>query len=120
MKINKILIIDDDDSFRRVLEYHLQAEGHDVLCASSGEVGLALAREENPDLIITDVKMPDISGLDVLDAVRKSAPTLRVIVMTAFGIVDNNEAAMQLGASDCIAKPFNCESLKQSVRKVLN
>lgn len=107
MIMKKILVIDDDHSLRRVIAYNLEEAGHDVLCASSGESGLALFQEKNPDLIITDVKMNGISGLDVLYAVKKIAPAMRVIVLTAFGSVDDAETAMKLGAFDYITKPFN-------------
>jgi len=118
--MKKIIVIDDDNSFRRVLEYNLQEEGYEVLCASSGEDGLALFRENNADLVITDVKMNGISGLDVLCAVKKISPEMRVIVVTAFGTADNAEAAMKLGAADYITKPFNRDRLKQAVRKAFD
>lgn len=115
--MKKILVIDDDHSFRRVLEYNLQEEGYDVLSASSGEDGLSLFAEQPPDLVITDMKLNGISGLDVLHAVKKASPEMLVIVVTAFGTADNTEAAMKLGASDYITKPFNRDRLKQAVRK---
>lgn len=118
--MKKILIIDDDHSFRRVLEYNLQEEGYDVLSASSGEDGLVLFAEQSPDLVITDMKLNGISGLDVLHVVKKTSPEILVIVVSAFGTTDNAEAAMTLGASGYITKPFNRESLKQIIRKALN
>jgi len=118
--MKKILIIDDDHSFRRVLEYNLQEEGYDVLSASSGEDGLVLFAEQTPDLVITDMKMNGISGLDVLHMVRRTAPEVFVIVITASDMADHAEAAMKQGASDYITKPVNRESLKQAVWKVLN
>ena len=69
----KILIIDDDNSFRRVLEYNLQEEGYHVLSASSGEEGLVIFAEQSPDLVITDMKMTGISGFDVLTAIKKQS-----------------------------------------------
>jgi two-component system NtrC family response regulator len=118
--MKKILVIDDDHSYRRVLEYNLQEEGYDVLSASSGEDGLVLFREQNPDLIITDMKMNGISGLDVLHAVRKVSPNMLVIVITAFGAADNTEAATKLGACDYITKPFNRDRLNQAIRRAFN
>lgn len=120
MIMKKILVIDDDHSYRRVLEYNLEAEGYNALSASSGEDGLALFHEQKPDLIITDMKMQGISGLDVLYAVKKIAPAMRVIVLTAFGSVDDAETAMKLGAFDYITKPFNRERLNQAVRKAFS
>jgi len=115
----KILIIDDDASFRRILEYNLEEEGYEVLTASSGEGGLTLFHEQNPDLIITDMKMSGISGMDVLGAVKKQSPDTLVIIITAFGTVDKAVEAMKRGAYDYITKPLNRDELKLIVRKAL-
>jgi two-component system NtrC family response regulator len=115
----KILVIDDDDSFRRILEYNLQEEGYEVLSASSGEEGLAIFEARAPNLVITDMKMNGISGIDVLSAVKKQSPDTLVIIITAFGIVDKAVEAMKLGAYDYITKPVNRDELKLVVRKAL-
>ena len=115
----KILIIDDDTSFRRILEYNLQEEGYEVLSASSGEEGLAIFEARAPNLVITDMKMNGISGIDVLSAVKKQSPDTLVIIITAFGIVDKAVEAMKLGAYDYITKPVNRDELKLVVRKAL-
>lgn len=115
--MKKILVIDDDPSFRRVLEYNLQDEGYDVFCAASGEDGLALFHEKNPDLVITDMKMNGISGLEVLSAAKKNNPAMRVIVVTAFGAADNADTAIKLGAFDYLTKPIHRNQLKQAVRR---
>ncbi len=115
----KILVIDDDDSFRRVLEYNLEADGYQVVTASSGEDGLVSFKEHSPDLVITDMKMNGISGLDVLDAIKKISPDTLVIIITAFGAVDKAVEAMKLGAYDYITKPINRDELKLVVRKAL-
>ncbi|HEX8961020.1 MAG TPA: response regulator, partial [Geobacteraceae bacterium] len=80
----KILIIDDDTSLRRVLEFNLQEEGYRVFAAADGEAGLALFDGEQPDLVITDLKMPGISGFQVLAAIKERSPQTPVIVITAF------------------------------------
>src|SRR5450759_3309319 len=98
----KILVIDDDDSFRRILEYNLQEDGYEVLPASSGEKGLAIFEAQAPNLVITDMKMSGISGIDVLSAVKKQSPDTLVIIITAFGTVDKAVEAMKLGAYDYI------------------
>ncbi len=108
----KILVIDDDISFRRVLEYNLQEEGHEVLTAASGEAGLALFDEQQPTLVITDMKMPGMDGLQVLKAVKERSPRTLVIIITAFGAVDTAVEAMKLGAYDFITKPFNRDQFK--------
>lgn len=115
----KLLIVDDDASFRRILEYNLQEEGYEVLSASSGEAGLALFQEQNPDLVITDMKMEGMSGMDVLNNIKKQSPDTLVIIITAFGTVDKAVEAMKLGAYDYITKPVNRDELKLAVRKAL-
>ncbi|MEI8172673.1 MAG: sigma-54 dependent transcriptional regulator [Deltaproteobacteria bacterium] len=115
----KILIIDDDNSFRRVLEYNLQEEGYQVLSASSGEAGLVIFAEQSLDLVITDMKMAGIGGFDVLTAIKKQSPDALVIIVTAFGAIDKAVEAMKLGAYDYITKPINRDELKMAVLKAL-
>jgi DNA-binding NtrC family response regulator len=115
----KILIIDDDSSLRRVLEYNLQQEGYDVVTAADGESGLRLFAEKSPSLVITDLKMPGMSGFQLLAAVKERAPATVVIVLTAFGAIDTAVEAMKLGAFDYLTKPFNREELKLTVQKAL-
>ncbi|HJV35723.1 response regulator, partial [Geomonas sp.] len=90
----RILIIDDDSSLRRVLEYNLQQEGYSVFTAANGEDGLRLFAEKEPAVVITDLKMPGISGFQVLSAVKEKAPATVVIVLTAFGAIDTAVEAM--------------------------
>src|SRR6266540_1737461 len=116
---HKILIIDDDTSLRRVLEYNLQEEGYDVFTAQDGEQGLVRFDEQHPDLVITDLKMPGISGFEVLAAVKERSPQTPVMVITAFGAVETAVGAMKLGAYDYITKPFNRDELRLTVRKAL-
>ena len=118
MKHN-ILVIDDDDSLRRVLEYNLQEEGYEVQAASSGEEGLYLFGKSQPDLVITDMNMSGMDGLMVLKSIKERSPETLVIIITAFGTVDVAVEAMKAGAYDYITKPFNRESLKLTVRKAL-
>ena len=115
----KILIIDDDSSLRRVLEYNLQQEGYDVCTAADGESGLRLFIEKSPSIVITDLKMPGMGGFQLLSAVKERSPATVVIVLTAFGAIDTAVEAMKLGAFDYLTKPFNREELKLTVRKGL-
>jgi DNA-binding NtrC family response regulator len=115
----KILIIDDDSSLRRVLEYNLQQEGYDVVTAADGASGLRLFGEQSPALVITDLKMPGMTGFQLLSAVKERAPATVVIVLTAFGAIDTAVEAMKLGAFDYLTKPFNREELKLTVKKGL-
>ena len=115
----KILLIDDDTSLRRVLEYNLQEEGYEVQAAASGEEGLKLFEQLRPDLVVTDMKMTGIDGLKVLNSIKESSPDTLVIIITAFGTVDVAVEAMKAGAYDYITKPFNREALKLTVKKAL-
>jgi len=106
----RILLVDDDQNFRRVVQFNLQERGHQVQVASSGEEGLAKFRQSPPDVLITDVKMPGMSGLELLDAVRRIS-SQPVIVITAFGSIEVAVDAMKRGATDFITKPFNRDEL---------
>jgi two-component system NtrC family response regulator len=115
----KILIIDDDASLRRVLEYNLQEAGYDVTAAASGQEGLVLFRNAPFPLVITDMKMPGMDGMQLLGEVKKVSPTTLVIMITAFGTVDLAVQAMKAGAYDYITKPFNRDELTLIVAKAL-
>jgi two-component system NtrC family response regulator len=114
-----ILIIDDDTSLRRVLEYNLQEAGYAVGTAASGEEGLRLFDEVSPTLVITDMKMPGMDGMQVLNAIKERSPETLVIMITAFGTVDVAVEAMKAGAYDYITKPFNRDELRLTVAKAL-
>jgi len=115
----RILVIDDDASLRRVLEYNLQEEGYEVVTSESGEGGLRFFDECRPELVITDMKMSGMDGFQVLQAVKERSPETLVIIITAFGAIDAAVQAMKLGAYDYITKPFNRDELKLTVRKAL-
>ncbi|MEI6825809.1 MAG: sigma-54 dependent transcriptional regulator [Desulfuromonadales bacterium] len=114
-----ILVIDDDASLRRVLEYNLQDAGYQVFSAACGEEGLAIFAEEAPALVISDMKMPGMDGMQVLKAVKERSPETLVIMVTAFGTVDVAVDAMKAGAYDYITKPFNRDELRLTVAKAL-
>jgi DNA-binding NtrC family response regulator len=116
---SKILVIDDDTSLRRVLEYNLQEEGYEVQTASSGEEGLYWFGQSCPDLVITDMKMPGMDGLMLLKSIKERSADTLVIIITAFGTVDVAVDAMKAGAHDYITKPFKRDELKLTVKKAL-
>ncbi|HWT79246.1 MAG TPA: sigma-54 dependent transcriptional regulator [Candidatus Methylomirabilis sp.] len=120
MKRVKILVIDDDESLRRVLEYNLAQEGYAVLSAASGEQGLELLKKEGADVVVTDVRMPGMDGLQVMESVRKIDPNIQVIILTAFGTIEMAVEAMKAGAFHYISKPFNRDELKLTLRKALH
>ncbi|MDA8165689.1 MAG: sigma-54 dependent transcriptional regulator [Desulfobacteraceae bacterium] len=114
-----ILLIDDDESLRRVTAYNLESAGFRVIAAGSGREGLAFFREKAPDLVVTDVKLGDLSGLEILETVKKEAPETPVIVITAFGSIEMAVSAMRQGAFNFITKPFDRDTLRLSCRKAL-
>lgn len=114
-----ILVIDDDTSLRRVLEYNLQEAGYAVATAASGAEGLRRFEEVKPSLVITDMKMPGMDGMQVLMAIKERSPEAPVIMITAFGTVDIAVEAMKAGAYDYITKPFNRDELRLTVAKAL-
>ncbi|MEW6486652.1 MAG: sigma-54 dependent transcriptional regulator [Thermodesulfobacteriota bacterium] len=115
----KVLVVDDDASLRRVLEYNLAQEGHAVATAASGEEALAALARGRFDLVVTDIKMPGMDGLDLLRRIRADSPDTPVIVITAFGTIETAVEAMKAGAFEYITKPFNRDELKLAAAKAL-
>ena len=112
-------MIDDDESLLRVTEYNLASAGFRVVTASSGQRGLEMFREHSPDIVISDVKLGDMSGLDLLAEVKKESPVTPVIIITAFGSIDMAVKAMKNGAFHFVTKPFDRETLRLSCKKAL-
>lgn len=113
----KVLLIDDDASLRRVVEFTLEEAGYKVLTANNGEAGLQLFRQIRPSLVITDVQMPGISGYQVLDQVLQIDPQALVIIVTAFSTVEQAVGAMKSGAHDYLTKPFSRDQLRLAASK---
>ena len=114
-----ILLIDDDQSLRRVIEYSLVENGFSVRPAASGEEGLAFLQKEPFDVVITDITMPGMNGMEVLEKVRKADPVLPVIIITAYGTIESAVSAMKQGAFDYITKPFNRDELRLTLDRAL-
>jgi two-component system KDP operon response regulator KdpE len=113
-----ILIIEDDPQIRRVLSTSLKAYGYEVHTADSGRLGLKLAAKHQPDLIILDLGLPDIDGLDLIRNLR-SSPTQEILVLSARGTEDVKVRALDLGADDYLTKPFGLFELLARVRVAL-
>jgi two-component system NtrC family response regulator len=114
-----ILLIDDDESLRRVMEFHLQEDGYRVLTETDGRSGLQRFQAEAVDLVVTDIRMPEMDGMELLTRLKAMQPDLPVIVLTAHGTIDSAVEAMKLGASDYLTKPFSREQLKTAASKAL-
>ncbi|MBA3713874.1 MAG: sigma-54-dependent Fis family transcriptional regulator [Pyrinomonadaceae bacterium] len=115
----KILIVDDEQGMRQLLSLVFGRANHLVRAAESGRRALEMLRAEPADLIISDVKMPDLDGIEMLRAVREFLPDVAVIMMTAFATVEAAREAFKLGADDFIQKPFDIDELKLIVEKAL-
>ena len=114
--MSRILVIDDDDAVRESMQRMLRAAGYTVQTAASGEEGLAMARGGAFDVILSDMRMPGISGVDVLRQLREQRVDSSFIVMTGFGTVDTAVESMKLGAVDFVQKPFFRDELLMRVR----
>jgi DNA-binding NtrC family response regulator len=119
MSEKNILLVDDDASLRRVLAHHLTEAGYRALTAADGKAGLDVFTEEQVEMVITDIQMPEMSGLDLLRRIRVMSPDTVVLVITAHGSIETAVEAMKLGAHDYITKPFNREELLLTVAKGL-
>ena len=114
-----ILIVDDEQSYRQLLSLVFEEQGNSVRTAMNGRQALESLQAEPADVIVSDVKMPDMDGIEMLRAVRETLPDVGVILMTAFASVETAREAFKLGADDFIQKPFDVEELKLIVRKTL-
>jgi serine phosphatase RsbU (regulator of sigma subunit) len=115
----QIAVIDDTDVVRTVVCRHLERFGFATLQAEDGETGLDVIRANNPDLVLCDMRMPKLDGLDVLKLVKEEFPDLPVIVMSGEGLLDDAIGALKLGAWDYISKPIEPAVLEHAVRKAL-
>jgi two-component system response regulator AtoC len=117
--MKRVLVVDDERKMRRLLQMLLETLGLESAAADTGEEALALAHAEHFDLVMTDLRLPAMSGLDLLRALRESDATIPVIVLTAYGSVQSAVEAMKLGAFDYVLKPFDVEAVEQIVRNAL-
>ena len=117
--MNTILVVDDEPNYLIVLSELLKEEGFEVFTAESGEEGLKVARENDLDLVITDMRMPGMDGLQLLKSVKSLNQHLPVIMVTAFGEVEKAVVAMKAGAYNYLAKPFSNDELLVNIRKAI-
>jgi two-component system NtrC family response regulator len=115
-----ILVVDDEKNYRIIMGDLLSEEGWSVRTAESALQALKMLKEEEIDLVITEMKMPRMSGIELVSAVKKDYPDLPVMIMTAFGTVEKAVEAMKKGAFDYITKPFQNEEMKFTIRKALD
>lgn len=113
----KIVLADDEKDIREIMTIALEDAGYRVITAQDGETGIRLCKEISPQIVITDIRMPGMDGIQLLEAVKKENPDIEVIVVTAFGEMDLAIRALQLDASDFITKPINDEALHLALKR---
>ena len=117
--MNNILIIDDDDQLRKSFERLLIEEGYGVQCAPSGEAGIRLLQDRTPDLVILDMRLPGMNGLETFKKMHDMEPKLPVIIMTAYGTTETAIEATKMGAFDYILKPFDIPDMLAVIAQAL-
>jgi len=119
MPKERILVVDDEYLIRWSLQQELARDGYEVTAAEDGESALRCFRDSPPDLVLLDIQLPGMGGIEVLQKIKAADPETVVIMITAYGMVDTAVAAMKAGAYDYLNKPFNLEGVKLSIRKGL-
>lgn len=117
--MKNILIIEDDKKMRDGLVELLLDEGYKIESAQNGQTGLDMIRKKDFDVVLTDLIMPIMGGLEVLREIKRMRPKTYVIIITAYGTIENTVEAMKIGASDYITKPFKIDEVQTKIRKVL-
>ncbi|OGP92314.1 MAG: two-component system response regulator [Deltaproteobacteria bacterium RBG_16_54_18] len=119
MTVQTILIVDDEESHRLMLRAHLEQEGFSTVEAIDGEEAIAKVAERNVDLILMDIRMPRLDGMEALLRIKRANPAIPVIMMTAYGSIDSAVKALQAGATDYLTKPLDSNELIVKVHKAL-
>ncbi len=114
-----ILVVDDEEGLRVGLSKLLEDEGYAVECAEDGEKALEIVRSRHIDLMLTDMRMPGMSGIELLKQVRKIREEIGVIILTGYGEIESYIEAMNFGAMEYVSKPFKVNELKFIVSKIL-
>jgi two-component system, response regulator, stage 0 sporulation protein F len=115
----KILIVDDQFGIRILLNEVLQKEGYDTFQAANGLQALEILNDHIPDLVLLDMKIPGMDGIEILKRMKVIKPDIKVIIMTAYGELDMIQEAMDLGAITHFAKPFDIDDIRKAVEKYL-
>lgn len=116
----KVMVIDDENGFRQMLSYVLAGKGYAVMTAENGEEGVKLAREHPFDVVISDLTMPRMSGLDALVFLKEIDPKMEIIIGTGYATIESAIQSMKRGAFDYITKPYNMDDLCRLVDSALD
>ncbi|WAA12198.1 response regulator [Fervidibacillus halotolerans] len=116
---NKILIVDDQFGIRILLNELFQKEGYETFQASNGAKAIEYVKNNRPNLVLLDIKIPGMDGIDILKKLKEIDANIKVIMMTAYGELDMIQEAMELGALSYFTKPFDIDEIKDTVKKYL-
>ncbi|WP_040950571.1 response regulator [Gorillibacterium massiliense] len=120
MEKKKLLIVDDQNGIRVLLMEVFKSEGYETFQASNGKMAIEIVKRDSPDLVLLDMKIPGMDGLEILKHIKMHDPTLNVIMMTAYGELDMIKEATDLGALMHFTKPFDIDELRAAVNFHLN
>jgi DNA-binding NtrC family response regulator len=120
MSLGNVLAVDDEQNIRRLIRNEFTLEGYEVTTAKSGEEGLALIEQKQFDVVLLDIKLPKLNGLDVLRKIKEISNTTEVIMITGYGDVQSAVSSLKLGAMDYVTKPFKLDDLLASVQKAVS
>ena len=118
--MKKLLIVDDQFGIRILLTEIFQKEGYRIFQASNGKKALEIVKKYKPDLVLLDIKIPGMDGIEILKRLMKIDPNMKVIIMTAYGELNMIQEAMDLGAITYFTKPFDIDDLREAVAKYTN
>src|SRR3954471_19084961 len=116
---SRVLVVDDEESIREFLEIMLRKEGYEVTCAEDGQKALELIKKKSFDLVISDLQMPNMTGIELLRHVKDQYPDILFMMITAFGTTETAVEAMKLGAYDYITKPFKIDEVRININNAL-
>jgi len=117
---NRILVVDDEEALRTVLSGELASEGYEVQSAGDGDEAIATLGKQMFDLVLLDIKMPRVTGFDVLRHIKEKHPTTKVVMLTGFADLKNAIESKQLGAEDFVSKPYDLVDLLTTIERVLS
>src|ERR1700756_3792717 len=115
----RILVVDDEESIREFLEIMLRKEGYEVTCAEDGQKALDILKKKNFDMVISDMQMPNMTGLELLKNCKDQYPDIMFMMITAFGTTETAVEAMKLGAYDYLSKPFKIDEVRLNISNAL-
>lgn len=117
---SRILVVDDEDTLRTVLSQELKGEGYEVETAADGQIAIDTLKNKQFELILLDIKMPNVNGFEVLKYIKQNHPNLKVIMLTGFADLKNAIESKKLGAEDFVSKPYDLVDLITTIERVLS